>query len=795
MTGSVTNRGLSLRTALLLIGLGALVYVGMMAVAIAWQVVPAAEDVQRRGRIAITDYERRTQIASRLDDVMTDLWRLLRVSRTGRPPMAALQQRRQEVEALVESSGTLMSRAAVPSPELRSLLGAADRATIGLSGVMLGAIASMELADVPNAERLLQRADSLDTPLNSALTAITTTTLRDVNVAEATLASHARTLSIMVAVWLVVGALMLPLLALFLRKRLYAPLASVERGLTRIERGDLEVALPVRRDDEMGRLEAQINRMTSILRQRRLDDEQRALSRTEARTRAIFDSALDAVVVFDADALIQEWSPQAETTFGWTREQVLGRALAPTIFPDAERERAMSELLRARSTGSDGAEHHRLELPAKRKDGTPLIVEVSLAVLESEEATEFGAFLRDVTDQKRRSDELRQAQKMEAVGQLAGGVAHDFNNLLTAIIGYAELLQHDESASADIRDDAASIRATALRGADLAQSLLTLARRSPHREEPVDAHAIVHEVAELVRRTFDRRIDVRTELRATTAAVIGDHSLLSNALLNLALNARDAMPDGGTLAFRTRVQVLDQEFLLHRQATGEAGEYLIIEVTDTGVGMSSETKARVFEPFFTTKEVGKGTGLGLASVYGTVKAHNGAIDVDSVPGHGTKFTLALPVHREEDVALANTVSKPLPGKGLILLVDDEEVLRNVALRMLQRLGYDVECAADGAAAVARLASDNHGVDVVLLDGNMPRMSGMEAARIIHARHPSLPLVFASGYFDPRVNERPSEWGFREVIVKPYTLDQLSRAVARCLGLRSGGTPMSSPAIT
>jgi CheY-like chemotaxis protein len=367
---------------------------------------------------------------------------------------------------------------------------------------------------------------------------------------------------------------------------------------------------------------------------------------------------------------------------------------------------------------------------------------------------------------------------MEAIGQLAGGIAHDFNNLLTGIIGYADLLHSASEASDAIREAAAVIRATALRGADLAKSLLTLARRAPHRRKPVDVHDVLREVADLIRRTFDRRITLATELTAPQTFVNGDDSFLSNALLNLAINARDAMPHGGTLSLRTWNADVGETEEGGSSARIPSGRYVIIEVRDTGTGMSRETRERIFEPFYTTKEVGKGTGLGLSMVYGTVRAHDGVLQVESEPGVGTAFRLYLPLLSVQQVSTEVWSRDVEPGQGRVLVVDDEALVRDIASRMLHRLGYQAETAADGAHALDLLRRDPAGYDLVILDHNMPGITGHEVARRIRAAGLGVPLVLSSGYFASGERESLLTQGFADSIAKPYTLGELSRVAAR-----------------
>ncbi|HET9276047.1 MAG TPA: PAS domain S-box protein, partial [Gemmatimonadales bacterium] len=382
--------------------------------------------------------------------------------------------------------------------------------------------------------------------------------------------------------------------------------------------------------------------------------------------------------------------------------------------------------------------------------------------------------LEDITGRKRLEEELLQSQKLDAVGRLAGGIAHDFNNLLTGIIGYADLLRDAPDATPHVRQDAEAILLAARRGADLTRNLLAFARRSATRAEPVDLHGIVLEVVELLARTFDRRIEIRLDLSAPSSTLLGDHSQLANSVLNLALNARDAMPNGGRLTISTRVQTVDGA---PPQRELKPGSYIVLELSDQGIGMPPETLARAFEPFFTTKAQGRGTGLGLAMVYGTVRAHQGLVTVRSVPGAGTTFTMHLPLAPVQATPPAGHPETPVSGSGRVLVADDEQVIREVAARILTRVGYQVDTVGNGEEAVERVLRASEPYDLVILDWNMPRLSGREACRRILAGRPGTRVVLASGLAESVAAEDLAAEGFVGVVRKPYNLASLSRAVA------------------
>lgn len=790
------ERAVSLRALLLLAAAAVMVFVAMVAVALAFRVIPSANMLARRTTLTQADYRERTQASAALDSVMTDLRQQLRLARITSPNRDSLAKRRERIESLIFSSATLapLRRDTRLSPEIAALLERADEAAMDVAGTMLGAIGYLEVDDLENAERVLLLADSLDSPLTMRLNAVTLATLTELTRDEERLVSEARTATTLVVGWLTLGVVLLPVLWWILNVRLFAPLIALDRSLSRIERGELDVELRATRDDEIGRLRAHFNRTTNVLRKQRLAAERaaanEALSVSEAHYRSAFDQAAVGLAEMSMDRKYLRINRAMTRILGRTEEEILGRTFLDFTHPaDIEpNTNAWHELHRP---GSSLVPFNKRYV---RPDGSTASVQITATIIRAPDGTPRHVLtvIHDVTEQRRLERHMVQTSKMDAVGQLAGGVAHDFNNLLTGIIGFADLLEHDTLQSPEARDDAAAIRGIALRGAELASSLLAMARRNTHREEPFALEPLLRESYELIQRTFDRRIEVRMEV-AVAATILGDRSLISNALLNLALNARDAMPDGGVLRLAAGVESFN-EHAAHVRGLTAAGEYVVLEVEDNGVGMPSEVTERVFEPFYTTKPQGKGTGLGLAMVYGTVQSHRGVIQVDSTPGKGTRFTIYLPRVQENapDIRAINVpLTAPVPAR--VLIVDDEESLRTVAERMLKRLGYDVSTAGDGLAALEQLAHPDHGFDVILLDGNMPRMNGIETAAELHRQYPDLAMIYCSGHFesDDVVDFETS--GFRERLAKPYTMEALSRAVARCVtpvgSLRTpGGLP-------
>jgi signal transduction histidine kinase/ActR/RegA family two-component response regulator len=382
-------------------------------------------------------------------------------------------------------------------------------------------------------------------------------------------------------------------------------------------------------------------------------------------------------------------------------------------------------------------------------------------------------------------ERLRQSQKLEAIGTLAGGVAHDFNNLLTGILGYTWLLKQNAQPEDEVYRSASVIENAAERAAELTRQLLGFARQGQHQDLPVDLNALVSEVTELLSRTFDKAVTLHVAPHPRNLRVLGDPGQLHQVLLNLAINARDAMPRGGDLYFDVRA-LADE--LVPRAAHPHLGRgaHAVLEVRDTGTGMRPIDQRRIFEPFFTTKEVGKGSGMGLALVYGIVQGHRGAIEVESREHVGTVFRVYLPLL--EGAAAGATGGErraveaelPVPGQGLVLVVDDEELVREMARELLTSLGYQVLTARNGLEAIDRFIERRSEIDLVVLDLVMPRMGGRECLRALKRIDPQVRVLLSSGWQREGHLQSAMEEGALGFLSKPYQLVALSQAVARAI---------------
>jgi hypothetical protein len=411
-------------------------------------------------------------------------------------------------------------------------------------------------------------------------------------------------------------------------------------------------------------------------------------------------------------------------------------------------------------------------------DGRKALIDFAVAPLRAADGTTTGLMVvgRDVTEQERLEDELRQSHKLEAVGRLAGGIAHDFNNLLTVVLGNLELVRTGAATGDDAAEMLDATQRAARQAADLTKQMLGFARRQPLRTTTVDLNALVRESIGLLKRTIDPRIAIRFHPAPDLRPVAADPVQVQQVLMNLCLNARDAMPDGGALTLETHNADAAGD---GEAAAGPVREMVRLSVTDTGVGMSDEVRAKVFEPFFTTKGVGQGTGLGLAVVYGVAKAHGGWVEVASAPGAGSRFDVFLPRGHttEERAARAAATAEAPTGRGeTVLVADDEPAILELAKTALELAGYRVLTARDGAEAVAAFRGSKERVAAAVLDANMPRLSGRQAFDEIRQADPAVRVVFASGYHGTGAAADPGT----RALNKPYTPSQLAAAVAELL---------------
>jgi PAS domain S-box-containing protein len=471
------------------------------------------------------------------------------------------------------------------------------------------------------------------------------------------------------------------------------------------------------------------------------------------------------------------YSAQELTRINWVRD------LTPTPWREAEG-LEMQELQR---TGIPA----RYEKELLRQDGSVVPVEV-LGHLIRDEAGQikcYFAFITDISERKRAEQDklkleaqFRQAQKMEALGTLAGGVAHDFNNLLAVIMGFAEMSQEKLQDASTKAEGIEEIIQAASRAKTLVRRITSFSRAHKVESRPFDLNEEIEEAAKLLRRTLPRNIDIRLNLSSDLKPIMGDPNQMEQVLLNLATNAQHAMPQGGRLLIATSNIMLGPEFIrLHPGLA--AGEYVRLEVSDTGTGMDAQTRERIFDPFFTTKEPGQGTGLGLSSVYGIVQGHGGYIGCYSEPGKGTTFKIYLAVYKDQETITLEEVpalAQELRGSETILLVDDEEALRKMGAQLLQRNGYRVVTAADGEEALAAYRAGGGDLDLVILDLGMPGMGGKQCLRQLLDLDPDVKVVIASGYAMEGSVKEALAAGAKGFVAKPFLRSDLLSTVRTVL---------------
>ncbi len=494
----------------------------------------------------------------------------------------------------------------------------------------------------------------------------------------------------------------------------------------------------------------------------------------------------DGTFLISKDGRLRYVNDAACRMLGYKREELLGMNMLqinPRLTEDIWH--AVWEITSRNNQQSIETEH-------MTKEGRMIPVEVLANHLEFDGVEYSCAFARDITHRRALERRIRQSEKMEAVGQLAGGIAHDFNNQLAGIIGYADILVDDLADKPELARFAEAILTFATRSAELTAQLLAFSRQGKYLSTPVNLHQIIEEAVMMLKRSIDKRIVIKTQFQASGAITLGDPSQLENAVLNLALNARDAMPVGGELVFSTAVCTLDDDFCRKSpfQVTS-GGRYVRVCVTDTGVGMDTSTQDRIFEPFFTTKDKGKGTGLGLAAVYGTVKTHKGAVTVHSEPGKGCEMALYFPLLEtpEGKVQTSPSSGSITEINADVLLVEDEDAVRTMAVEMLSRLGLRVRTAQNGREAVALYRESFEDIDIVLLDLVMPEMSGRDTLTELLKINPEVITVIASGYSLEGEVAELLEKGARGFVQKPFRITELAAALSEALHLndKTGGT--------
>jgi PAS domain S-box-containing protein len=521
-------------------------------------------------------------------------------------------------------------------------------------------------------------------------------------------------------------------------------------------------------EEELGRANAELNERTN-----------RQLWEYRARLASIIDSSEDAIIGKDLNGIVTSWNKGAEHVYGYSADEMVGNSI--TKISPADRPDEIPGILRKIRRGETVSHFESVRVT---KDGRHLNISLTVSPIHDAQGTIVGASAigRDITAHKRAEDQLRQAQKMEAIGRLAGGVAHDFNNILGIITACIELLESRIDSKAASQQYIDNIRKAAERGATLTRQLLAFSRQQVVQTTVLDLNARLRETSKLLRPLMGDDVEVIISGRSSAAVVEGDPVQLDQVILNLAVNARDAMPKGGKLILETSTIEMD-ETMAAQHAPLTAGKYVQLTVSDTGTGMDSATAARIFEPFFTTKEVGKGTGLGLAMVYGIVRQSNGHILVYSEPGRGTTFKIYMP-SAEDKIGL------PTPGKSealprrrtdtTILLVEDDETMRMLTKQLLVDHGYNVIEASDGASALDTGVSEDKHIDVLLTDVVMRGISGPELVRQLASSRPKTKVIFMSGYTGELLSEHDVFQAGTRFLEKPFSRASLLKMVDAAL---------------
>ncbi|MCB1758416.1 MAG: response regulator [Gammaproteobacteria bacterium] len=569
--------------------------------------------------------------------------------------------------------------------------------------------------------------------------------------------------------------------------RLVRPVSLLTTSAARISAGDLEQPITIERADEIGALAKSFDHMrnslkdrmeqlnSEIVERRKAEDELRRLRNYLSN---IIDSMPSILVGIDAEGKVTQWNKTAERSTGISAEMAYGHALHE-VFPQMQEQMGnITQAINAREVKRIARRPHPSKSGTHYEDITfyPLVANgVEGAVIRIE----------DVTKEYELEMELNHSRKMDAIGQLAGGVAHDFNNMLGGILGAVQLLRNrqndpDEKSLKYI----SMIERSSMRAADLTGKLLAFGRKGNITPVAVDIRAVIDDTVAFLSRTIDKRITLSVRAGATNTTLMGDNSALQNALLNIGINASHSMPDGGNIEIETRNVWLSRSFCSESTFDIGPGEYLQIEVRDSGCGIPQQNLDRIFEPFFTTKETGRGAGLGLASVYGTVKDHHGLITVHSTVDVGTGFSLFLPVSDANNLHQVSTQEAGVvQGSGRVLLVDDEEMIRSTGEQLLIEAGYNVLLAENGLEAVNIFRQQQGEIDLVIMDMVMPVMSGREAIRRLREIEPECSVIVASGYAEREQEGGSGDNDIQGFLQKPYRIATLSQLIAQVLEQR------------
>ncbi|MGW8367141.1 MAG: PAS domain S-box protein [Gammaproteobacteria bacterium] len=519
-----------------------------------------------------------------------------------------------------------------------------------------------------------------------------------------------------------------------------------------------------------------------------------ALMRSETELRATVEAALDCIVAIDLDGNITEFNPAAEQCFGYTREEVLGKRLADLIIPERYRANHERGFTRYKQHGVGPMIGTRAELAAKRADGSEFPIELTISVAEGPSGTRFIGYIRDITERKqaeedreRLESQLRQAQKMEAIGQLTGGIAHDFNNILTSVMGYMVMAGERAETHGDEKLAAYLARAqnSGERARDLIQQMLTFSRGHRGEAKPLHLAPLVTETIQLMRSTLPSSLELITELDERAPVCVTDPMQLEQVVMNLIINARDAAGRTGRISVKLRRHE-DAGAICASCRHKVTGQYVEIAIGDNGDGIPHEIQERIFEPFFSTKEVGKGSGMGLAMAHGIVHEYDGHILLDSSPGAGSTFRILLPICCSDDWGPASEVDNDAERgqtallSGHVAVVDDEPAVAEFMQDRLRSWGLTVSVFDDPESAINTLCADGASLDLAILDYTMPRFGGLDVAQRLLRQYPDLPVIIYTGFAEGLTEQQALEAGARALLRKPLDMRQLHETLQTLL---------------
>ena len=494
----------------------------------------------------------------------------------------------------------------------------------------------------------------------------------------------------------------------------------------------------------------------------------------------LYEHSPDMYHSVDRNGIVVGCNLRESRVLGLPKEEIIGRPLL-RLFPESQHEQVRKNL---RKMFELGEELKDVEEQVQKRDGTLIDVSVNSSIVYDADGKPLlaRAVLRDITEKKKMEAKILQAQKIDSIGNLAGGVAHDFNNILTSILGSASIMRRKLKGDARWTKYVDLIETSSRRGAAVTRQLLTFARKANPHVRLVDMNSVIDQTLRLFEATTTKSIEIKYEPSPDPVIVKADEGQLQQAILNLCINARDAMPNGGTLSIRCQ-PILFSEGQARQFADGKMGAYVMITVADTGTGISKDILHRIYEPFFSTKEASKGTGLGLSVVHGVVRSHNGYVNVESEIGTGTVFTIYLP--RIIDARPVNrdlfTVERISGGNEHILLIEDEASVSEIGVDILCDLGYNVEVACEGKAALEKLGNAQRPFDLVILDMNMPHMDGRATFDIIKQQYPQLKVLVCSGYSEAMLDEDRFVESIDGFIQKPYETEDLALKIREVLG--------------